>query len=171
MTFPGRIRLFAALALLVCTATTARAQDDNIDPKAIELSSELLDLAGSKKVMTQMFDRMGPLLTEMIEKANPGKEADVDDVMKNYVLPKMQESLPELEHESALLYAKHFTTDELGQLVAFYQSPVGKKLVQELPGMMAEMSTFAQAEGRSLALDALKAYSDEFRKRGLQTPI
>jgi hypothetical protein len=166
-----RMGLHLVAVLLLASTSVALAQNDNVDPKAVELGAELVDLAGSKKIMSQMLDQMGPMLTDLVEKANPGKEADVNDVMNRYVLPKMAESLPELEHESAMLYARHFSTDELGQLVAFYQSPIGRKLVAELPGMLKEMSAFAQVEGQKIALGALKAYADEFRKRGLQTPI
>jgi hypothetical protein len=170
----SRIRLIAwiAAAWLGATALTphgARAQD--ADPKAIELGTELVDLAGSKGMMNQMVDQIGPSLTQLVVQANPGKEAAVTDVMQRFVLPRIRDSLPELLHEGALLYARHFTTDELGELIAFYKSPVGMKLVAEQPQMLREMSAVAQAWGQKIALDALKSYADEFKKRGLQTPI
>jgi len=173
-TAPCRRLRWLGAAILLAAATVplsaAQAQDAE-DPKSLALAAQLVEIAGTKRVMNQMLDQMGPMLTHLIERANPGKEAQVDEVMERFVLPKIADSMSDLMHESALLYAKHFTTEELGQLVGFYQSPVGQKLTQELPGMMQEMSGFAKMEGQKVALDALKAYADEFRKRGLQTPI
>jgi hypothetical protein len=169
----SRIAWTCAVVLLAAVggfSASVRAQD-SADDRSVALATELIDLAGSKAVMVQTMDRMEPMLTQLIEKSNPGKEADVEDVMKRFVLPKMRESLPDLLHASALLYAKHFSADELQQLVDFYKSPIGRKFVSELPAMLQEMSTFAAAKGQQIAIDALKAYQAEFQKRGLQLPI
>jgi uncharacterized protein len=39
----------------------------------------------------------------------------------------------ELVYEVALIYAKHFTDQELKELVAFYKSPLGQKMLKEEP--------------------------------------
>jgi hypothetical protein len=91
--------------------------------------------------------------------------------MQQFVLPRIRDSIPELLHEAALLYARHFSTDELEQMVGFYKSPVGQKMVTEQPKMMQEMALAAQGWGQRIAVEALKAYADEFKKRGLETPI
>jgi hypothetical protein len=158
------------LALALGAATQARAQD-NVDPDAVALSTQLIDLAGTKNVMLQMLNQLTPNLTKLIEQANPGKEAEVEEVMNQYMIPEFQNNLPDLIHQAALIYAEHFTKDELGQMVAFYQSPAGKKLVQEQPAMMQEMGGIAGTWGQQIAVEAVKKYSDEFKKRGLQMPI
>jgi len=162
----------AALLLAAAAAplSAARAQDD-ADPKKLALSEQLLDLAGSKAMIGQILDQVAPGLTQLIEQANPGKEAEVEDVMTHYVMPKMKDSLPEAMHECAAIYARHFSTDELSQLVAFYQSPIGRKLVQEQPQMGQELAGVGAAWARAAAVQAVRDYADEFRKRGLQTPI
>jgi hypothetical protein len=159
----------AWLAAVALAPASALAQE--ADPKAAELGAELIDAAGTKSVMNQMMNQLGPGLTQLVVQANPGKEDAAREVMQSFVLPRIQASVPELMHEGALLYAKHFTNEELGQMIAFYKSPVGQKLVLEQPKMMQEMAVVAQTWGQKIALEALKAYSDEFKKRGLQTPI
>jgi hypothetical protein len=167
-----KIGLIAAawLAAAVFSPIGASAQD-NTDPKSIELGAELVDLAGVRGMMNQMMDQIGPTLTQLVVQANPGKEAEVTEVMQSFVLPRMRESVPQFMHEGALLYARHFTNGELGELVAFYKSPVGRKLVAAQPQMMQEMALVAQTLGQKIALDAVRSYSEEFKKRGLQTPI
>jgi hypothetical protein len=164
----GLAALLAAAWLMFNPAAQAQ---DSADPKALELAAEVVDAAGMKSIATQMMSQIGPGLTQMVVQANPGKESEANEVMQRFIIPRIQEQIPELLHEAALLYAKHFSTDELGQMVAFYKSTVGQKLVSEQPKMMQEMAMVAQTWGQKIAIESLKAYADEFKKRGLQTPI
>jgi hypothetical protein len=141
------------------------------DAKTLELSTQLLELAGVKPMLVQMLDQVAPSLTMLIQQANPGKETEVNAVMNQFVMPKMKARLPEVIHEGAVLYANHFSSDEIGQLIQFYQSPLGQKLVREQPVMSKEMARVATAWAQAVAVQAVKEYADEFKKRGLQTPI
>jgi hypothetical protein len=169
-----RVRFAWLIATLVAAgllaATEARAQEAS-DQKSLELSEQLLDLAGVKVMVTQLLDQVTPGLTRLVQQANPGKEAAVNEVMTGFIWPKMKERLPEMIHEGAIMYTKHFTIDELTQLVSFYQSPVGRKLVREQPAMSLELGHIGQAWAQAVAVQAIQQYSDEFKKRGLQTPI
>ena len=158
---------YLVAAALVPAAATAQ----DADPQAIALGTELVDLAGAKSMMTQMMNQIEPALTKLVAQANPGKEAEALEVMQKFVIPRIESSVPDLVQECARLYAKHFSTDDLGQMIAFYKSPVGQKLVAEQPKMMQEMAGVAQAWGQRIAVESMKAYGDEFKKRGLQTPI
>jgi len=46
--------------------------------------------------------------------------------------------------------AKHFSHDEIRQLVAFYESPAGRKAVAVLPQVMREGTDAAQRLGISM---------------------
>ncbi len=51
------------------------------------------------------------------------------------------------------IYSKNFTSEELQQILAFDQSPTGKKIARLQPAMMAEASAEAQARGRQIGMD------------------
>ncbi len=42
------------------------------------------------------------------------------------------------------LYVKEFSEDDLKQILAFYQSPIGQKTIKNLPGVMREGAVIAQ---------------------------
>jgi hypothetical protein len=173
MTFRPRFRLLAAMLLVFLCAgagSSARAQD-GIDPHRLALGAQLLDLAGAKTMVVQMLDQVGPGLTQLIQQANPGKETEVAEVMNQYILPRMKHDLPDAMQACAAVYASHFTADELSQLIGFYQSPLGRKLVQEQPAMGQELARLGSAWAQSAAMKAIHDYAEEFRKRGLDTPI
>lgn len=62
------------------------------------------------------------------------------------VLPKLQavvrEALPhqELLQFNAQVYSKHFNDKELTDILAFYKTPTGSKMVRELPGITQEVA-------------------------------
>jgi len=172
MTFLGRFRLLAAMLLMLSlfAGSAAQAQDAGT-AKRLELGQQLIDLAGVKDGIAQMLDQIAPGLTQLAQQANPGKEKEVAEVMTQFIVPKMKENLPEALRQCAVVYADHFTEDELNQLIAFYQSPLGRKLVHEQPAMSRELSRFGAAWARKAAQQAIHEYANEFKKRGLDTPI
>jgi hypothetical protein len=159
----------AALLAATCLAASPSAKAQ--DAKAIALSAQFFDLAGVKPMLVQMLDQMAPGITQLIQQANPGKEAEVAEVMNKFVMPEMKERLPEVIDEGAKVYARHFSSDELAQLIQFYQSPLGAKLVHEQPLIAQEMAGISTAWAQAVTVQAVHEYADEFKKRGLQTPI
>jgi hypothetical protein len=74
---------------------------------------------------------------------------------KQHALAKMEASLPkmvaalhetiadpslmdEMATELVAVYARNYTTAEIQQLAAFYQSPLGQKMLATMPKVMAE---------------------------------
>ena len=45
------------------------------------------------------------------------------------------------------VYDRHFTADEVKQLIAFYETPLGKKVLKELPGVTTESMQIAETWG------------------------
>ena len=123
----NRLALVAALALgWVVMAGAARAQAPS--PGALAAAKELVALKGGGA----MFD---PLIPGVIESAknqlvptNPQLIKPLDEVAaqlhKEYASKRV-----ELLDLTAQIYAKHFTEAELKDIVAFYKTPAGKKML------------------------------------------
>lgn len=168
---PGRCRpVQALLALLVGFALATAASADDPDPAAIVKAKEVMAAAHSDKVADQVITLMEKPLSQLIESANPGRGKEVAELLREHFIPAMRERLPEFSDMAARVYAKHFTVDELTQLVEFYDSPIGKKLVIEQGAMLTELSQIGQAWGRNVAHEVLRQLGPEFEKRGLTMP-
>jgi hypothetical protein len=164
-------RAAAGLVAFLAVSSGVAHADGSSDPQALAIGEQLLEKAGVEGMMEQMLDRMEPGLIKLVQQANPGKQAEVQDVMSKFVFPKMKASLPEALKQCAGVYADHFTNGELQQLVDFYNTPLGQKLTREQPLMGAEMSKLGALWAQKSTLEAVREYSEEFKKRGLQTPI
>ncbi len=69
-------------------------------------------------------------------------------------------------NETAQIYARHFSIDELRQLTAFYKTPTGAKLLQKQPEITQEVISFSQKLLPGLPEDIKKSLIEELRKRG-----
>ncbi|GLB47712.1 DUF2059 domain-containing protein [Neptunitalea lumnitzerae] len=120
---------------------------------------ELLKVGGTEAVFKASIEN----IFAMYEQQNSGN----DSVLKLLEAVKDDLRNQPLEDLVAMLtpvYKKHFTMEDLDQLIAFYNSDIGKKLVEKTPMIMQESSQIGQLWGRKLATeiaDKIKAATEE----------
>lgn len=102
----------------------------------------LLVLTGAsqlgKQVMTQMVTTMKGVLPQV-----------PDSFWERFMREVRPEELTDL---IIPIYDRHFSYDDIRQLIAFYESPIGRKFVGQLPQLTQESMTAGQAWGRQLGL-------------------
>ena len=84
-----------------------------------------------------------------------------DDLIKQYNV-----RISELSTEAARIYASHFTEPELKQILTFYQSPLGQKVVAEEPKAADESITMASSWADKLSEEVVNKMRAEMKKRG-----
>jgi hypothetical protein len=82
-------------------------------------------------------------------------------VEKEYA-PRIDEVLD----TTARIYASHFTEQELKDLLTFYQSPLGKKMVAEEPKALDESMSSAGKWADDLSQQVIGSMRAEMKKRG-----
>lgn len=100
----------------------------------------LLALTGAsqlgKQVMTQMIGSMKKIMPQV-----------PDLFWERFMKEVHPEELTDL---IIPIYDRHFTDSDIRQLIAFYESPVGRKLVANLPAIMQESMAAGQTWGGQL---------------------
>jgi hypothetical protein len=162
MKFRSLVALVAALAV-TCLAGAARAQAPT--PAAVAAARELVIVKGG----TAMFE---PLIPGVIESAknsfvptNPQLVPQLNqvaaDLRKEYE-PRRAEILEEV----ATIYAQHFTEQELKDLVAFYRTPLGRKLLAQEPIALDQSLKAAQAWAVRFSDEVIDRFKTEMKKKG-----
>jgi hypothetical protein len=64
------------------------------------------------------------------------------------------------------IYSRHFSTDDVKQLLAFYHTPTGQRMLAETPKIGRESMLAGQAFGAQLGADVARQLS----KEGIQLP-
>jgi hypothetical protein len=142
---------------------TASAQDPS--PAAVAIARQVIEV----KRVGGMYD---PVLIGMIIRArdtflqtNPMLSGDLNaaaqQLRKDY-----QPKLDALKEQIAKFYAARFTEQELKDVLAFYRSPVGVKVIEFEPRILEQSMGFANSWAQSLEDEILAAMRTEMRKRG-----
>ena len=160
-TLPAHALLLAAFLFAALPFAPAMAQS----PDAIAAARELM-------TVTKASDRMKTIMPSIMQAMKAAIVQDRPDVERDYdtlvpvLLQAMNEHLDEMLDQIAGIYARNFTVEELHEITAFYRSPVGQKVVQRLPGVMAESLALGQQFGRSVAADLQRRMIDALRNKG-----
>jgi hypothetical protein len=155
---------WAVLALsMVCASQATLAQTPT--PAALATAKELMTVTGA----TSLFN---PLIAGVVEQAkilylqqNPGLAKDLNEItaqMRNDLTPRFSE----LSDEIARLYATDFTEQELKDILAFYKTPSGQKLLKQQPNVVDNSMRFAQSWANNLSDEVIAKMRDELKKRG-----
>ncbi len=79
------------------------------------------------------------------------------DVFANYpVEDVLRDMIP--------IYQNHFTESDLNQVVAFYSSPVGQKVLKEMPAISAEVVRVSEARLQPQIDEAMKNVSEQLKE-------
>jgi hypothetical protein len=161
---PLRLALaWLAVTVTIAAAPVARAQEPS--QAQLALAGEIVDIKGS----SALFE---PLVAGVVEQSkvtllqvNPNLFKDLTDVatqLRKEYAPR----LAQLKTEISKLYAQRFTEQELKDTLAFYKSPLGKKLLTEEPAFVEKTMTFAQDWAIKLNEEVLQRFRAEMKKRG-----
>lgn len=139
-----RKSILLLFAVLCSTALFAQQT-----PKEVAIK-ELMNLTGSGKLAVQF--------AEILMKDLKDNHADVPDA---YWETFMKEFNPDSITSLFIpVYAKHFSLAEIQQIVAFYKSPIGIKMVHELPAIMVE----SQKVGAALGQRVIERTTEKMKK-------
>ena len=126
--------VFATFLLLVAAVPAISRADENPSPEALQAANELFSVPSPnlmKQTTTQMDNLIWPLF-EQKARADKIDDATIAELRQEFERNQMK-NLAEIMKDPPPIYARHFTSDELNQLVAFYKSSVGTRAMRELP--------------------------------------
>ncbi len=124
------------LSLLAIAVTTSGFAQD----KASDLK-RLLKLMNAEATIDQMTDNLKSVFKQQAFGLFDGEDASEQiDKFMNFVMDEVKElSKKMIDVEMVTIYDKHFTHDEVKDLIKFYESPTGKKLLEKSPAMTKEL--------------------------------
>ncbi|HET9716542.1 MAG TPA: DUF2059 domain-containing protein [Pseudolabrys sp.] len=156
-------RLAGLGVLLTVLGPAVHAQQAS--PGAMATAKQLIVVTGA----TALFN---PLIAGVVEQAkllflqqNPALAKDLNEVASK-MRTELQPRFSELTDEVARLYAANFTEQELKEVLAFYKTPAGTKLLMQQPKIVDSSMKFAQDWANKLSDQVIAKMRDELKKRG-----
>jgi hypothetical protein len=106
---------------------------------------KLLRISGSDKLADQMMATMIPQIQQLV----PG----IPDEF--WIIFREKLNVDDLLYACIPAYNKYYTHDEIKQLIAFYESPLGKRLVEVTPFLTQETMVVGQKWGEKTGQDII----------------
>jgi uncharacterized protein len=135
---------------------------EKIDPAKDAAIRHLMDLTGAGKLGGQMVDAMMPQMRSMIGQmiSESGRQQKfLDTFFKEFRTRFTDEDLVALV---VPIYARHYSLEDIQGMNQFYESPLGQRVVRELPQITAEARAAGAEMGQKAAMDTLRAMSKDY---------
>jgi len=136
------MRTIVKISMLIgflLVAYVTKAQTSDFDRDLVKLMS----VNGSSETYNMVYDQ----LTAQLKQAKPGAPDSVWSNLKREVYDK---EVNDLTKQLVPLYKKHFTHEDVKELISFYESPIGKKLTAKTPLLTQESMQLSQTWGMNL---------------------
>ena len=156
-------RLVRSLAICgLCVALTPGAvavEDTDIASELRADIEHLMEVTRVADMTRQMGDMMAQVLVQNIDVDTP------EDVARCRII--VAEVIREFSVDEKLIdniiqsYARHFTHDDVRGMIAFYETPVGKKVVEVMPNLTQE----GMQAGQRLQAELMPGVEERFTAR------
>lgn len=160
----GRVAAgLAAIVLLAMPVKQANAQQPT--QSQIALANEILDAKGGMTIFEAIVPGVVEKSKNQLLQMNPNLFKDLNEVALD-LRKEFAPRLSALRAEIAKIYASRFTEQEMKDTLAFYKSPLGKKLLSEEPGFVDRSMSAAQDWAIKLNDEVIARFRAEMKKRG-----
>ncbi len=131
------MKRFSLLLLILSLPLWSIAQNTPKEKKVVELVKIMGGGDIAKQVIGTMMTSFKTVYTDVPE--------DFWDDFVNEINPR------EIENMLIPIYLKYYSEKELDDIITFYKSPTGKKMIESMPGIMQESMEVGRAFGAKLA--------------------
>lgn len=163
-------RRICCLLLLLCPLVSGA---DELSPQKREDIRKLMVNTGGSKIAVQFAASITRNLAKALKAARPDVPERVFSVINSELLALFEErmSAPDGMIERVIpIYDKYFTHAEIRELLAFYDTQVGRKAVDVLPQIVGESMAAGQAWGQSLEPEINRRVEAALKREGIEIP-
>ena len=159
----GRSACAALLALVLASLSPAQAQQPTAN--ALAMAKEIIVVKGGNVIYESVIPGIVNRARTMFLGANPLLGKDLGEVatkLQAEFAPRTAEAI----NDGARLYASKFTEQELKDVLAFYKSPLGRKVIEQEPAILDQSVTNVDEWANKLANEVIAKFRTEMRRRG-----
>jgi hypothetical protein len=168
-TFAVGLALVAVPAAAQQPAAPAKSPPAAAQPKAtpaaVAAAKEILQLKNAAAMYANAVPGMVEKTKIALIQQNLNYQKDLNEVAP-IVAQQLAGQQNEIGEGMAQVYASEFTEQELKDLVVFYKSPLGQKLITAEPRAIGLSMAFMNAWAQNFSETVMGAFRAEMRKRG-----
>jgi len=163
------VRAFGAAAIAclawTCGATHGAQAQQRPSAAAVALATQLLELKGGLAAFDPAVEGVVIHHRNTLLQINPNLSRDVDAVVQ-LMRAEGTARRKEMQSEVAMGYASVFSEQDLKDMIAFYKTPLGKKMIEAEPKAGEASTKRAEAWIEKYAESTMTRMRAEMKKRG-----
>ena len=129
-----KVILFATLLVLTSFNLTAATKKDKI--------IQLFGLMNSDKMINSMVDNMSKMFQNQTSELKNARKDSIQKVYMAYVTDETKVFSKNLiNNDMVIIYDKYFTENDVDKYIEFYQTPEGKKLLDQSTNIQNDLMT------------------------------
>lgn len=159
----ARVLLFAALTSLSAIGMA----EESLTPQKKADIEHLLKETGALAVSQQMAGLASVQLAQTVRQMRPDIPEEIISVLPEEVQAVFAANLESFKEAMIPLYHKHFTGEEIKEMIRFYETDLGKKVIRVMPVLIADSMEIGQRWGQSLGPQIDARIRARFKKEGV----
>lgn len=167
MKFIGKVIL---LLFVVTISFQYPSFAEEVTPEKAAAIMKLMEITGSKNLGLQFGSAINQNIAKAWKQKNPNIPERAFQILSEEVNKAMADNMDTLMSQIVTIYNNHFTKAEIDELLAFYSTPIGKKMISVLPQILKESLTVGQTWGQTLAPQLLENIKKRFKEEGITPP-
>jgi hypothetical protein len=157
--------LAVGLAFSVAPAAAQQAAPPKSSPAAVAAAKEILTIKNASAMYANAVPGLVDKTKIALIQQNLNYQKELNEVA-GVVAQQLNGRQNEIGDGMAQIYASEFTEQELKDLVTFYKSPLGKKLIDAEPRAIGLSMAFMNSWAQNFSETVMGAFRAEMRKRG-----
>ena len=157
--------LAVGLAFSVAPAAAQQAAPPKSSPAAVAAAKEILTIKNASAMYANAVPGLVDKTKIALIQQNLNYQKELNEVAQ-VVAQQLNGRQNEITEGMAQVYASEFTEQELKDLVAFYKSPLGQKLITAEPKAIGLSMAFMNSWAQNFSETVMGAFRAEMRKRG-----
>jgi len=145
-----RLLLATGLVLALALPRPGGADGDGATGETVTaeyraVATELMELTGAGALSDQMGAAVTTQFDAVLRHGYPDMSPRGYQIVEETVQDLLRQGMAaELSDEAVQVYARYFTEQDLRKLLAFYKTPVGRKVIKNMPAVMTESMQVGQ---------------------------
>ena len=162
----GKALLAVALSATIL-AVSAPAMAQEVPPEQLELARKYIDLTDRSAIYETTLVEIAIGTMRQIVQQNPEISEQTNTAIST-ILEEYKGRKGELLDQFARVYAVRFTIPELQEIVAFYESPTGKKLAAANAEVNTDLQRVMQVFTNNVRPEFFAKVRAELREQGIE---
>ena len=164
------MRIFSILSLVAALVAPFHAGAiDSPSPATLAAAGELFAVTFERagvQLNAQAVEHTWPSMENALRSKNPGLDAGVlGGLRRDFERIRLQK-MHDLLKDVPAIYARHLSEQEMREIIAFYRTPAGTRLIQAVPAVVSEIFAIALPGMPAVVSETHEEFLKLARERG-----